>query len=174
MISFAFLPLASYNGDHEVFHPLFILMIIGLSFLGLILTRFQEKVDMKIGTLGYFIPLIFLGPIYLGGFEQRSVIPEDPITFKWEIGMHIVIFSLLLQYFASIYADPTMSEIKSRKLKKRHENIGNIIGYREVLKQMAKEVGHSLVVISIIITSIFLVIVITILILFSILYLFYP
>ena len=155
-ISFAFLPLSTYDGIKAGFHPLFPVLIIGLSLIGLGLTFLHERTGVRVGTLVYFVPLLILGSIYLSGFESIGV-PEDSQYSQWEFGMHLVIASLVLQYVGSLLTP--LGKILLPPHKKRPNAVDSdaVIGYREVRIGMLKKFTNFLIVLTIILVTIFLV-----------------
>lgn len=156
-ISFAFLPLSTYYGFEAGFHPLFPVLIIGLSLIGLTLTFLHRKIEVRIGALGYIIPILITGPIYISGYEPRIVAPENPQYFRWEIGMHLIIIGLILQYMGSLLISPKKPKKNIEKMLMEDEDNNVIIGYKEVLIGMLKEIAHALIVLSIFIVVIFII-----------------
>ena len=125
--------------------------------MGLALTFFHKRIGVRVGALGYFVPILILGPIYLSGFGPFIGIPEYPQYFKWEIGMHLVIAGLVLQYVGSLLTPLGKIHLPPHKKRPNAVDSDAVIGYREVLIGMLKKFANFLIVITIILVAIFLV-----------------
>ena len=158
-ISFAFLPLSTYYGFEAGFHPLFPVLIIGLSLVGLSLTFLHKKIGIRVGPLGYIIPILLTGPVYLGGYEPRTGIPTNPSYFRWEIGMHLIVIGLILQYMGSLLISTKKSKKNIEKMLMKEEDHDVVIGYKEVIIGMLKEFTIGLIVLTIFIVIIFIILI---------------
>ncbi|UCG68959.1 MAG: hypothetical protein JSV09_14410 [Thermoplasmata archaeon] len=156
-ICFTFLPISSYEGFEAGFHPLLPLLIIGLSLSSLSLTFIQKKVEVRIGTLAYSLPIIITGPIYISGFERYWGIPEESHFFHWEIGMHLIIIGLILQYLGSLLISPKESDKNMEKPIMEDETDKVKIGFNKIIVGLMKKIAHILIIISFILVIIFVI-----------------
>jgi hypothetical protein len=156
-ISFASLPISSYEGFEGGFHPLFPMLIIGLSLLGLSLSLNHKKVGIRIGTLTYSLPILITGPIYLSGFERYWGAPEESHFFQWEIGMHLIIIGLTLQYVGSILISPKKLEDYLEEPIMGDEKDKIVNDYRDFIIGSLKKIAHALIIITFILVIIFVI-----------------
>lgn len=161
-LSFYFLPISTDDNTPAGFHPLFPILIIGLSLIALILTTFHKKVEVRIGTISYFLPILTTGPIYLNGFEPHALKPDvisaNSQYFQWEIGMHFIIIGLIMQYVGSLLVAPKYSD--NNKLLNKTGGRGNkIINYNKIIKEFLKKLANAIYVLTIFLVFIFIILI---------------
>ncbi|MEE9150454.1 MAG: hypothetical protein V3U20_01305, partial [Thermoplasmata archaeon] len=91
------------------------------------------------------------------GFERYWGGPEESYFFQWEIGIHLVIIGVLIQYVGSLLVSPKKWDKKVEK-KVVEENDELIIrGYKVVMIKIFKGVANTLIIISFILMVIFMI-----------------